>query len=170
MINLENFLRSQVALARQSAITNLMNSQLKIGTPVKEHLLKLMGFFAKVEDNGAELDVNLQIEIVFKSLTKEFAGFRAAYNFGNKALTFTQLMKESQSYEFMQNGYEPVQEKPKANLAVRLSSSKGKQKPKGKNKQTKSLVPPRVDRKKAKKSKDPKKIKCFLCNRKGHFK
>ncbi|MBA0709137.1 hypothetical protein Golax_024197, partial [Gossypium laxum] len=33
-------------------------------------------------------------------------------------------------------------------------------------KPTKSLVPPRVDRKKAKKLKDPKKIKCFFCNRK----
>ncbi|MBA0739240.1 hypothetical protein Gogos_012528, partial [Gossypium gossypioides] len=27
-----------------------------------------------------------------------------------------------------------------------------------------------MDRKKAKKSKDPKKIKCFCCNRKGYFK
>ncbi|MBA0845540.1 hypothetical protein Goarm_000026, partial [Gossypium armourianum] len=30
------------------------------------------GFFAEVEDNGVELDVNTQIEIVFKSLTNEF--------------------------------------------------------------------------------------------------
>ncbi|MBA0678462.1 hypothetical protein Goari_019806, partial [Gossypium aridum] len=40
-----------------------MNSQQKIGAPVKEHMLKLMGFFAKVEDNELELDVNTQIEI-----------------------------------------------------------------------------------------------------------
>ncbi|MBA0866063.1 hypothetical protein Goshw_017582 [Gossypium schwendimanii] len=48
-----------------------------------------MGFFAEVEDNLEKLDVNTQIEIVFKSLTKEFAGFRTAYNLGNKALTLT---------------------------------------------------------------------------------
>ncbi|MBA0722744.1 hypothetical protein Golax_003395 [Gossypium laxum] len=29
-------------------------------------MLKLMGFFANVEDNGVELDKNTQIEIVFK--------------------------------------------------------------------------------------------------------
>ncbi|MBA0729377.1 hypothetical protein Golax_020341, partial [Gossypium laxum] len=52
----------------------------------------------------AEVDVNTQIEIVLKSLTKEFAGFRAAYNLGNKKLTLTQLMKELQSYELMLNG------------------------------------------------------------------
>ncbi|MBA0687293.1 hypothetical protein Goari_014842 [Gossypium aridum] len=38
-----------------------MNSQQKTDTPVKEHMLKLMGFFAEVEDNGAELEVNMQI-------------------------------------------------------------------------------------------------------------
>ncbi|KAK5792935.1 hypothetical protein PVK06_034068 [Gossypium arboreum] len=70
-----------------------------------------MGFFAEAEDNGAKLDVNTQIEIVFKSLTKEFAGFRATYNFGDKVLTLTQLIKELQSYELMLNGSKSVQEK-----------------------------------------------------------
>ncbi|MBA0778159.1 hypothetical protein Gotri_006060, partial [Gossypium trilobum] len=81
-----------------------MNSQQKTVTLVKEHMLKLMGFFVEADDNKAELDVNTQIEIVFKSLTKEFVGFRAVYNLGNKELTLTQLMKELQSYELMLNG------------------------------------------------------------------
>ncbi|MBA0717580.1 hypothetical protein Golax_005381, partial [Gossypium laxum] len=74
-------------------------------------------------------------------------------------------MKELHSYELMLNGGKSVQEKPEANLAVCPLSSKGKQKTKGKKKPTKSSVPPCVDRKKAKKSKDPKKIKYFFCNR-----
>ena len=41
MTNLEDFLGGQVALVRQSAITNLMNSQQKPSTPIKEHMLKL---------------------------------------------------------------------------------------------------------------------------------
>ncbi|MBA0730360.1 hypothetical protein Golax_022568, partial [Gossypium laxum] len=89
-------------------------------------MLKLMGFFAETEDNGVELDVNIQIKLVFKSLTKEFAGFRAAYNLGNKALTLTQLMKELQFYELMLNGGKSVQEKLDANLAIGSSSSRGK--------------------------------------------
>ncbi|MBA0699278.1 hypothetical protein Goari_000928, partial [Gossypium aridum] len=63
MINLEDLLEGQVTLTRQSAITNLMNSQQKPDTPVNEHMLKLMGFFAEVEDNGVKLDANTQIEI-----------------------------------------------------------------------------------------------------------
>ncbi|KAH1097321.1 hypothetical protein J1N35_014242 [Gossypium stocksii] len=53
MMHLEDLLRSQVALAQQSTITNLMNSQQKPDTLVKEHMLKLMRFFVEVEDNGA---------------------------------------------------------------------------------------------------------------------
>ncbi|MBA0766601.1 hypothetical protein Gotri_015630 [Gossypium trilobum] len=114
-------------------------------------MLKLIGFFAEVEDNEAKLNVNTQIEIVFKFLTNEFVGFRATYNLGNKALTLTQLMKELQSYELMLNDGKLVQEKPKTNLVVGPSSSKGKQKAKEKKKPTKYSVPPHVDRKKAKK-------------------
>ncbi|MBA0681779.1 hypothetical protein Goari_023558, partial [Gossypium aridum] len=63
MTNLEDLLGGQVALARQSAITNLMNSQQKPDILVKEHMFKLMGFFAEAKGNGVELDVNTQIEI-----------------------------------------------------------------------------------------------------------
>ncbi|KAH1073344.1 hypothetical protein J1N35_025672 [Gossypium stocksii] len=94
-----------------------MNSEQKPDTLIKENMLKHMGFFAELDDNRTELDVNTQIEIVFKSLTKEF----------------------------------------------------GEQKDMGKKKPTKCSVQPRRDRKKAKKLKDPKNIKCFFYNIKGHF-
>ncbi|XP_016673279.1 uncharacterized protein [Gossypium hirsutum] len=168
MTNLEDLLKGQDAL-KQSAIINLMNSHQKLNTPIKEHMLNLMRFFVELEDNEVELDVNTQIEMVFKSLTKEFIGFSAAYNLGNNALTLSQLINELQSYELMLNGGKSVQEKPKTNLAMSSSSSKGKQKAKGKKKPNKSSIPPRVDREKTKGLKDPKKIKCFFCNKKGHF-
>ncbi|KAH1129852.1 hypothetical protein J1N35_001230 [Gossypium stocksii] len=95
-----------------------MKSQQKIGTQVKEYMLKLMGFFAEVKGNKVELDVNMQIEIVFKSLTKKFSGFRVAYNLGNKALTLIQLMKELQSYELMLNGGKSVQKKPEVKSLI----------------------------------------------------
>ncbi|KAK5795041.1 hypothetical protein PVK06_036295 [Gossypium arboreum] len=136
MKNLEDLLRGQFALARQSVSTNLMNSQQKPDTSVKGHMFKLIGFFAEAKYNGAELDVNIQ---------------------------------ELQCYELMLNGCKPVQEKLEAYLVVGLSSFKGKKKAKGKKKPTKSSVPSHVDRKKAKKSKDPKKIKYVFFNRKRHF-
>ncbi|XP_012458222.1 uncharacterized protein LOC105779016 [Gossypium raimondii] len=119
----ENF---RTAMKIRKILEDLLGGQVKPDTPVKEHMLKLMGLFAEVEDNGAELDVNTQIEIVFKSLTNEFASFKDAYNLGNKTFTLTQLMKELQFYELMLNGGKLIQEKPEANLAMGPSSSKGK--------------------------------------------
>ncbi|MBA0721892.1 hypothetical protein Golax_009393 [Gossypium laxum] len=75
-------------------------------------------------------------------------------------------MNELQSYELMLNGGKPVQEKPEANFVVGPSSSKGKQKAKGKKKPTKYSASPHVYRKKGKKSKNPKNIKCFFCKKK----
>ncbi|KAK5846153.1 hypothetical protein PVK06_002425 [Gossypium arboreum] len=89
MRNLEDLLGGRVRLARQSAIKNFLNSQQKTDTLMKEHMLKLMGFFTEAEDNGAELAVNTQIEMVFKSLTNEFTGFRVVYSLGKKALILT---------------------------------------------------------------------------------
>ncbi|KAH1056459.1 hypothetical protein J1N35_034524 [Gossypium stocksii] len=87
---------------------------------------KLMRFFVKAEENRTELDVNTQIEMVFKSLTKGLSCFRSIYNLGNNAFTLTQFMKELQSYELILNGRKPIQEKLEANLAVGSSSSMGK--------------------------------------------
>ncbi|XP_017614095.1 uncharacterized protein LOC108459259 [Gossypium arboreum] len=62
-------------------------------TLVKDHVTTLMGYFAEAADNEENLDQNSQIEMVFKSLSKDFASFRAAYNLGNKNLMLKQLMK-----------------------------------------------------------------------------
>ncbi|XP_017621265.1 uncharacterized protein LOC108465455 [Gossypium arboreum] len=94
---LEDMFECQATVARQSAITNLVNVQQKLGTQVKDHMITLMVYFTKAMDNETNLDQNTQIEKVFKRLSKEFAGFQAACNLGNKKLTLTQLIKELQS-------------------------------------------------------------------------
>ena len=47
MENLEDMFGGHEKLARQSAITSIMNSKQKAGTPVKDHMITLMGFFAE---------------------------------------------------------------------------------------------------------------------------
>ncbi|KAH1083091.1 hypothetical protein J1N35_022852 [Gossypium stocksii] len=95
---LEDMFRGQAIMARQLGITSLMNTQKKENTLVKDHMVTLMRYFVRAMDNEANLDQNTKIEMVFKSLSKDFIGFQAAYNLGNKNLMLTQLMKELQSY------------------------------------------------------------------------
>ena len=106
--NLEYMFRGLEKIVRWSAIISIMNSKEKVGTPVKNYMLLLMGFFAEAIKNGAELDYNTQIEMVFKTLSKDFVGFKAAYNLGKKELGFTMLMRQLQANELMINDEVPV--------------------------------------------------------------
>ncbi|KAK5845834.1 hypothetical protein PVK06_002066 [Gossypium arboreum] len=79
-VKLEDMFGGQVALARQSVTTSLMNAQQKPNPLVIDHMINLMGYFAEVADNESNLDQNTEIEMVFKSLSKDFSSFRAVYN------------------------------------------------------------------------------------------
>ncbi|KAK5841934.1 uncharacterized protein LOC108478293 [Gossypium arboreum] len=82
MGNLEDMFEGEVILARESLITNLINFKQKLDTPVKEHMLTLLGFFMEVKDKGTKLDHNTRIEMELKPCLKDFAGFKVAYNLG----------------------------------------------------------------------------------------
>ncbi|XP_016700095.1 uncharacterized protein [Gossypium hirsutum] len=116
---LEDMFGGQATLARQSAITSLMNIQQKPDTPAKDHIITFMGYFVEVTNNEANLDPNTQIEMVFKSLSKDFVGFWAVYILGNKNLMLTQLMKELQSYELMLSIGQPIR-RVEANISRHL--------------------------------------------------
>ncbi|KAK5842801.1 hypothetical protein PVK06_005197 [Gossypium arboreum] len=143
-------------------MTSLMNAHQKPDTPIKDHMITLMGYFKEVANNKANLDQNTQIEIVFKSPSKDIASFRASYNLGNKNLGLTQLMKELQSYELMLNSGQPIR-RVEANIDVPSSKGKGKCAKKGKAKVSR---PPQVEMKRTKKPKYLSKSKCFFYNKK----
>ncbi|KAK5819542.1 hypothetical protein PVK06_024549 [Gossypium arboreum] len=73
---LEDMFGGQATLAQYSAITSLMNAQQKANTSIKDHMINLMGCFVNVMDNKTNLNQNTQIEMVFKSLSKNFFGFQ----------------------------------------------------------------------------------------------
>ncbi|GMN56927.1 hypothetical protein TIFTF001_026039 [Ficus carica] len=85
-------------------------------------MLMFMGFLAEAAENGAELDYNTQIEMVFKTLSKDFVGFKATYNLSNKELRLTERMRQLQASELMINDGVPIQSKGEAKLAVAKSS------------------------------------------------
>ena len=169
MDSLEQMFGGQETLARQTAITNIMNSKMKPGTPIKDHMLKLMGYFAEAKENGANLEPKIQSEMVFSSLSRDFVGFKAAYNLGEKELELTQLMKQLQSYEVMMNGGKPIT--GEANLAVASTSGpiRGRKRKHAKEYMESSSTGP-SKKKGKKKKKDVSKVLCFFCDNKGHFK
>ncbi|GMN63690.1 hypothetical protein TIFTF001_032774 [Ficus carica] len=72
MDNLEEMFGEQTIQAKTDAIKGLMNCRQKIGTPIKEHMMKVMAYLSEAQANGAEIDAATQLVMVFQTLSKDF--------------------------------------------------------------------------------------------------
>ena len=172
MDNLEDMFGEQTIQAKTDAIKGLMNCRQKVGTPIKEHMMTVMAYLSEAQANGAEIDAATQLVMVFQTLSKDFDLFQASYNLNRKEMSLTELMKELQAFE---NIFKGSGSKAEANLAEPSSPAPNpkRKKEKGKNKGNKPVVNAPASKKSTKTKKrkvDPKKVKCFHCGKKGHFK
>ncbi|GMN66024.1 hypothetical protein TIFTF001_035090 [Ficus carica] len=71
----------------------------KVGTPIKEHMMKVMAYLSEAQTNGAEIDSATQLVMVFQTLSKDFDLYQASYNLNRKEMSLTELMKELQAFE-----------------------------------------------------------------------
>ncbi|KAL5540910.1 hypothetical protein UlMin_044886 [Ulmus minor] len=168
MHNVEDMFGGQSMLVRQADVRNLMNYKHKPGTPIKDHMLTVIGYFAETQSHGSEIDADTQMDMIFESLSKQFIPFRTIFNLSRKNMSLTELMKQLQAFESM------IKSKCiEANLTEAGNSSKPSN---GKGKKFKqvasktSSIPTSDNKVKKKKKKNPKKAKCFACGKVGHFK
>ncbi|KAL5578244.1 hypothetical protein UlMin_019943 [Ulmus minor] len=68
MHNVEDMFGSQSVLNRQAAVRNLMNCKRKPGTPIKDHMLIVIGYLAEAQSHGSEIDADTQMETIFEFL------------------------------------------------------------------------------------------------------
>ncbi|KAL5571276.1 hypothetical protein UlMin_020873 [Ulmus minor] len=168
MHNVEDMFGGQSVLVRQAVIPNLMNCKHKHGTPIKDHMLTVIGYLVEAQSHGSEIDADTQMKMIFESLSKEFILFRTICNLSGNNMSLTELMKQLQAFESMikSKGIE-------ANLTEAGNSSKPSN---GKGKKFKQMasktssIPTSENKVKKKKKKNPKKAKCFACGKVGHFK
>ncbi|KAL5571010.1 hypothetical protein UlMin_020607 [Ulmus minor] len=101
MHNIEDMFGGQSVLVRQSVVRNLMNCKHKPGIPIKDHMLTVIGYLAKAQSHGSEIDVDTQMEMSFESLSKEFILFRKIFNLSGKNMSLMELIKQLQAFESM---------------------------------------------------------------------
>ncbi|GMN21094.1 hypothetical protein TIFTF001_043232 [Ficus carica] len=75
MDNLEEMFGEQTIQAKTDVIKGLMNCKQKVGTPIKEHMMKIMAYLSGAQANGAEIDAATQLIMVFQTLSKDFDFF-----------------------------------------------------------------------------------------------
>ncbi|GMN19147.1 hypothetical protein TIFTF001_042830 [Ficus carica] len=122
MDNLEEMFGEQTIQAKTDAIKGLMNCKQKVGTLIKEHMMKIMAYLSEAQANGAEIDAATQLVMIFQTLSKDFDLFQASYNLNRKEMSLTELMKELQAFENIFKGYGF---KAEANVAEPESTTTG---------------------------------------------
>nr|GMN71606.1 hypothetical protein TIFTF001_051859 [Ficus carica] len=91
-----------------------MNCKQKVGTIIKEHMMKIMAYLSEAQANGAEIDAATQLVMDFQTLSQDFDLFQASYNVNRKEMSLTELMKELQAFE---NIFKGSGSKTEANVA-----------------------------------------------------
>ena len=72
----------------------LLNTKMTEGSPVQEHVLKIISHLNKLEVLGPEVDGETQIDIVLMSLPESFSNFRLTYNMSKSSYSLAGLLKE----------------------------------------------------------------------------
>ncbi|XP_058181228.1 uncharacterized protein LOC131299665 [Rhododendron vialii] len=99
MLNLKEMFGEQGRAARQHAMRQLMNTKMGEGTPVGDHVLKMIDFLNVLEVLGAEIDGQSQVDIILESLHGSFKEFKLNYNMNKMDLSLSELMNSLQAAE-----------------------------------------------------------------------
>ncbi|XP_024018711.1 uncharacterized protein LOC112090806 [Morus notabilis] len=116
---LEDLFGGKAVEKRQEPLSNLINCTQKAGSSINEHMLKVMRYLADAQTNGADINAESQLTMIFETLSKEYIPFRETFNLSTKQnITLTESMQELQKFVRMIKRSTIV----KANLAEASSS------------------------------------------------
>ena len=99
MFNLKEMFGEQSRAARQVAMKALLNTKMTEGTPVQDHVLKVIAHLNELEILGAKIDGETQVDLVLMSLPESFNSFRLTYNMSKSHYSLAELLKELQAAE-----------------------------------------------------------------------
>ena len=93
MLNLKEMFGEQSRAARQVAMKALLNTKMAEGTPIQDHVLKMISHLNELEILGAEIDGETQVDIVLMSLPESFNNFCLTYNMSKSHYSLEKLLK-----------------------------------------------------------------------------
>ena len=83
----------------QKAMKDLMNTTMAKTTPIRDHVLKMIGLLNELEILGVEIDGESQVDIILQSLPDSYKQFFLNYNMNKPQWNLAQLLKELVSAE-----------------------------------------------------------------------
>ncbi|XP_077237282.1 uncharacterized protein LOC143878954 [Tasmannia lanceolata] len=131
MYNLMEMFGQQNRSVRKIGIKGLVSTKIMEGTPVRDHVLKMMDYLNELKVLGAMLDGESQVNMVLASLPPSCNDFVMNYYMNKLSMTLTELLNHLQSTEDLQEKNKKFSFLVEANV-VSTPKPKGKGKRKGK--------------------------------------
>ena len=93
MMNLKEIFGEHNRAGRQVPMKALLNTKMAEGTPVQDHVLKLISHLNELEILGAEIDGESQVNIVLMSLPESYKNFRLNYSMSKENIPWQSFLK-----------------------------------------------------------------------------
>ncbi|KAL5547016.1 hypothetical protein UlMin_006703 [Ulmus minor] len=123
MVSVQAMFGETSTRARFEAVKTIMNSRMKVGTSVRDHLLRIIAHFNEAEIHGSIIDQQTHVGMILETLSDSFIPFKTNYILNKMDLNLTALMTKLQTFEGM------IKSKGReANMVVACSSSSKKKK------------------------------------------
>lgn len=153
--------------ARQAAVRQFMNCRMRPGTPVREHMMTIMGHLNEMEIMGAEIDGDTKVDMILETLTDSFDNFKLNYSMNKLDYSLPELIKELQAAEtILHKGKNKVGE---ANHTSGRASTSGTKKDQSRGSKRKASKPaPAAEKGKVAKA-DKTEDLCHHCKKPGHW-
>ena len=108
MLHLKEMFGEQSRSAQQTAMKNLMSTKMVEGTPVREHVLKMISFINELDMLGVEIDRETQVDAILASLPDSFNQFIMNYNMNKMVVTLLELLNMLKAAEDLIKKEKPI--------------------------------------------------------------
>jgi hypothetical protein len=92
MFHLKEMFGEQSRSVGQTAMKKLMSTKMVEGTPVWEHVLKMISFINELDMLGEKMDAETKVDAILSSLTNSFNQFIMNYNMNKMDVTLSELL------------------------------------------------------------------------------
>lgn len=166
MQELKALFQKQARVSRYELHREILDAKMEEGTPVHDHVFKMLGRFDQMEKLGHPYSHEMATDIVLRSLPESYSQFRMNYNMSAGTATLVEL------HSMLINAERqiPKPQKKEVLLVQKGKVFKKKGANKGKKDKGKEVAKVPETPKKAPKTKASAASECFYCKKVGHWK
>lgn len=165
MQELRALFQKQARVSRYELHREILDAKMEEGTPVHDHVFKMLGRFDQMEKLGHPYNHEMATDIILRSLPDSYSQFRMNYNMSAGAATLVEL------HSMLINAERQLPKPNQQKEVLMIQKGKGFKKGiKGKKDKGKQVAKTSEKPKNTPKPKKNAASECFYCKKVGHWK